>query len=191
MKRMGVMCRYCLEEEEDIDKMAAPCKCGGWRRWIHYTCFDSGIDYTGNRAKRGKIIPYKATSCRECLHWYEYKRKVEDSECIMTTIAVLVVPGYYILHTNPSVYAVMCYIGWYPTFLLSLLLFPLWIEQRVDWDTIVLHFWNLSSGIGWFLFSLCIAYLIEEYVINPGPPMGTPLKLMDYKKSYRVEMKAK
>ena len=91
-------CRICLEDETDIDKLIAPCRCSGSSKYVHLDCLQ-----TWRRTSRGGVGENK---CMECHTEYLVRKTHERERILEIPICRLA----QILYYTPTVISMIIYI---------------------------------------------------------------------------------
>ena len=97
-EEMIYMCRICLEEESDIDKLISPCRCSGSSKYVHLDCLQ-----TWRRTSRGGVGENK---CMECHTEYLVRKRHERERILEIPICRLA----QILYYTPTVISMIIYI---------------------------------------------------------------------------------
>jgi hypothetical protein len=90
-------CRICLEEETDIDKLIAPCRCSGSSKYVHLDCLQ-----TWRRTSRGSVGENK---CMECHTEYLVRKKYSRERILEISICKLI----QILYYTPAIISMIIY----------------------------------------------------------------------------------
>lgn len=90
-------CRICLEDENDINKLIAPCRCSGSSKYVHLDCLQ-----TWRRTSRGGIGENK---CMECHTEYLIRKKHGRERILEIPICRLA----QILYYTPTVISMIIY----------------------------------------------------------------------------------